>query len=119
MEIQGVAAQASAAVETQVRVATGQDQLTIAAQGPLTASPGSAAPGDGHDKGPVTAAVAKLLGQGDAQVSYRVYRNPDEIVTVFSDPNTGAEIAQFPSKAMVQIAEMFDAQAGVTLDQNA
>jgi hypothetical protein len=114
MEIQGGAPHAPATAQTEVAIATGQNELSIDSQGPLNAAPGGASHND-----PVTSAVAKLLGPGGAQVSYRVYRNPDEIVTVFSDPKTGEEIAQFPSEAMVQIAEFFDAQTGVTLDQNA
>jgi uncharacterized FlaG/YvyC family protein len=45
--------------------------------------------------------------------------NPSEIVTVFSDPQTGKEVAQFPAEIVVQIAQFFDSHSGVTLDRSA
>ncbi len=71
------------------------------------------------------ASIAKLFGQSDPaqsgslSVSYRVGHNPNEIITVFSDPATGKEIAQFPSEMVVQMAEFFDKYSGVTLDRTA
>jgi hypothetical protein len=76
------------------------------------------------DAGPLSSVVAKILAHGDApkaasvSVSYRVEHDPNMIVTVFTDPNTGAEIAQVPSEVMVQIAQFFDKQSGVTLDRS-
>lgn len=52
-------------------------------------------------------------------VSYRVEHDPDMIVTVFTDPQTGQELAQIPAEVMVQFAQFFDKESGVTLDRNA
>ncbi|MEO9170182.1 MAG: hypothetical protein ABI282_03235 [Candidatus Baltobacteraceae bacterium] len=70
-------------------------------------------------------AIAKLFGgAADPQpislnVSYRVVKDLDEIVTVFSDPKTGKEVAQFPAEVLVGLAQFFDHERGATLDQNA
>lgn len=74
--------------------------------------------------GELSPALAKIFGNGvpgslSVNVSYRVERNPDMIVTVFTDPKTGKEIAQVPAEVMVQIAQFFDKQSGVTLDRSA
>jgi uncharacterized FlaG/YvyC family protein len=72
----------------------------------------------------LTSAVARLLSgsngshESSVRISYRVNKNPDEIVTVFTDTRTGQEIAQFPSEVMLQIAEFFDKQSGVTVDES-
>lgn len=69
--------------------------------------------------------VAKIFGQSGnpspvtVNVSYRVEHDPNMIVTVFTDPETGREIAQVPAEVMVQIAQFFDKQSGVTLDRSA
>lgn len=68
--------------------------------------------------------VAKLFSGAVSQpasvhVSYRVEHDPNMIVTVFTDPATGREIAQIPAEVMVQIAQFFDKQSGVTLDRSA
>jgi len=52
-------------------------------------------------------------------VSYRVERDPNVIVTVFSDPNTGQEVAQFPPEILINLAQFFDQPTGATLDKNA
>jgi uncharacterized FlaG/YvyC family protein len=76
-----------------------------------------------HENASAVAAVAKLFGQPDQpqavslNVSYRVSHDPSEIVTVFSDPTTGREVAQFPAEIVVQIAQFFDKHSGVTLDR--
>jgi hypothetical protein len=80
------------------------------------------APADHHQ--PLTNAVARLLGSGGpgdpaVKISYKITKNPDEIVTVFTDTNTGQVVAQFPSDVMIQIAQFFDKETGVTLDHNA
>lgn len=73
---------------------------------------------------PLSSTLAKLFGgpSSDASaslsVSYRVEK-PNEVITVFSDPVTGEEVAQFPAETLVQIAQFFDKSSGVTLDQNA
>lgn len=76
------------------------------------------------ESGPLSPIVAKILAQGSmphpvsVNVSYRVEHDPNMIVTVFTDPNTGAEIAQVPAEVMVQMAQFFDKQSGVTLDRS-
>ncbi|MHB8140920.1 MAG: hypothetical protein ACYDA5_02090 [Vulcanimicrobiaceae bacterium] len=72
----------------------------------------------------IAPAIAKIFGSSIApdahlSVSFRVARAPDEIVTVFSDPQTGDEVVQFPPELMLKIAEFFDQHAGVALDTNA
>lgn len=80
--------------------------------------------GEGDANKPLSSTIAKLFagavsdGSAALHVSYRVEK-PDEVITVFSDPVTGHEVAQFPAEAMVQIAQFFDKSTGVTLDQNA
>jgi uncharacterized FlaG/YvyC family protein len=101
--------------------------------GPLQAQPQAAAAEDtaaapqtkSDSSGPLAPVVARLLGGGDTpqsvsvNVSYRVEHNPDIVVMVMTDPNTGAEIAQVPAEVMVQIAQFFDKEQGVALDRSA
>lgn len=76
--------------------------------------------------GTIAGAVAKLFGsspglppQINLNVSYRVEPHSNSIVTVFSDPRTGKEIAQFPAEILLSIAQFFDQHQGATLDHNA
>lgn len=75
--------------------------------------------------GALSPVVAKLFAGDGAEksvsvnVSYRVEHDPNIIVTVFTDPTTGQEIAQIPPEVMVQFAQFFDKQSGVTLDRSA
>ena len=77
-----------------------------------------------ENDGVLSPIVAKIFGSSDAptpvsvNVSYRVER-PDIIVTVFTDPKTGREIAQVPAEVVVQIAQFFGKESGVTLDRSA
>lgn len=79
----------------------------------------------GENSGALSSTVAKLFSEDGAEksaavnVSYRVEHDPNIIVTVFTDPNTGQEIAQIPPEVMVQLAQFFDKQSGVTLDRSA
>jgi hypothetical protein len=83
------------------------------------------APVPGGQNRTLTPAIAKLFaahGLPDPirlNVSYRVQRDPDVIVTVFSDPKTGQEVAQFPPEILINLATFFDHHQGVTLDRNA
>jgi len=91
------------------------------AQSGISAPPLPAAP---PARGALSPELAKIFGgavpsQIAVNVSYRVERNPDMIVTVFTDPQTGKEIAQVPAEVMVQIAQFFDKESGVTLDRSA
>ncbi len=79
-------------------------------------------PDPSHTDRSLSSTVAHLVGGGtdvspSVSVSYRVEK-PDEIVTVFTDVKTGHEIAQVPSETMIQIAQFFGKETGVTLDRN-
>ena len=70
----------------------------------------------------LTPAISKLFAgviSAPAQlaVSYRVEGN--DVVTVFTDPNTHKEVAQFPPELLIGLAQFFDQQSGVTLDRTA
>lgn len=92
---------------------------------PAAAQEGSAPQSQGDSAGPLAPVVAKILGGGSSpqsvavNVSYRVEHNPDMVVMVITDPKTGREIAQVPSEVMVQLAQFFDKEQGVTLDRSA
>jgi hypothetical protein len=114
-----------------VRVAGVAD--AAAPQAPPASAPqqagGSSAQGKVVDaphpqSGVLSPIVAKLFSGGvpaplHVNVSYRVEHDPNMVITVFTDPATGQEIAQIPAEVMVQIAQFFDKQSGVTLDRSA
>jgi hypothetical protein len=54
--------------------------------------------------------VAKLFNAQaqNVSVSYRIETNPNEIVTVFTDKQTGKVIVQFPSETLIALAKFFD-----------
>jgi len=84
--------------------------------------PATLSGGESDAKKPLSDTIAKLFSgpadSGPLHVSYRIEK-PNEIVTVFSDPVTGTEVAQFPAEAMIQIAQFFDKSSGVTVDKEA
>jgi uncharacterized FlaG/YvyC family protein len=88
----------------------------------LTASGAQSAPasnqGTDNTLSPV---VAKLFNTAasNVSVSFQVSTNPDEVVTVFTDKATGKEIIQFPSQALIALAQMYDKDAGKVLDKSA
>lgn len=110
--------------------AIGQGPAVTAVPAP-TESPGDIQPGAipagipdvAHQSG-LAPAIAKLFGSSGVptpitlNVSYRVVKDLNEIVTVFSDPKTGQEIAQFPPEMLIGLAQFFDHERGVTLDQS-
>ena len=104
--------------------ATGSAPATPASgpPGPVTGSP---APVPGQSTAGLAPAIAKIFSARgiplplSLNVSYRVVKDPNEIVTVFTDPSTGKEIAQFPAEIMIGLAEFFDQQQGATLDRSA
>jgi len=74
----------------------------------------------------IAPAIAKLFGGGSSpqpislNVSYRILKGDlGEIVTVFTDPKSGKEVAQFPPEILIGLASFFDQESGVTLDTNA
>lgn len=90
-----------------------------------TAQPVPQGTPQGENAGPLSSVVAKLFAHDGiskpaaVDVSYRVEHDPNIIVTVFTDPATGQEIAQIPPEVMVQFAQFFDKHSGVTLDRSA
>ena len=97
----------------------GDAQNSGAPQGSLPAAPHV------ENTGVLSPIVAKIFGNSGTpqpvtvNVSYRVEHDPNMIVTIFTDPKTGQEIAQVPAEVMVQIAQFFDKHSGVTLDESA
>jgi hypothetical protein len=64
-------------------------------------------------------ALSQLVGGGShVAVQFRVV-GQNEIVTVFKNAETGAVITQFPSEAMVLIAQFFNKLAGAVVDRTA
>jgi flagellar protein FlaG len=46
--------------------------------------------------------------QQDVSVSFQIQQDPNEIVMVFTDKQTGKVIVQFPSETMIALAKLFD-----------
>ena len=65
------------------------------------------------------AALSQLVGGGShVAVQFKVV-GQNEIVTVFKNADTGEVITQFPSEAMVLIAQFFNQLAGAVVDRTA
>ena len=65
-------------------------------------------------------ALSQLVGSGSkVSISFRVVHGPNEIVTVFTNSETGELISEFPPEAMVLIAQFFNKLAGAVLDRTA
>ncbi|HTW82754.1 MAG TPA: flagellar protein FlaG [Candidatus Sulfotelmatobacter sp.] len=65
-------------------------------------------------------ALSQLVGNGSqVSVQFRVVHDPNEIVTVFTNAQTGQVITQFPPESMVLIAQFFNKLAGAVLDHSA
>ena len=62
--------------------------------------------------------VAKLFNAVEANVQVSFQIQAHEVVTVFTDKSTGKEIVQFPSQAIIALAEMYDKDAGKVLDKS-
>lgn len=64
-------------------------------------------------------ALSQLVGSGSqVSVQFKVV-GQNEVVTVFKNAETGEEITQFPSEAMVLIAQFFNKLAGAVVDRTA
>jgi len=95
--------------------------VATTATNPLTASGAQSAPASNQPSdSTLSPVVAKLFNTAAANVSvsFQVTTNPDEVVTVFTDKATGKEIIQFPSQALIALAEMYDKDAGKVLDKS-
>ena len=87
------------------------------------AAPASDAP---HLKPPHSAdetlhrALSHLVGGGsNVAVQFKVVHGTNQIVTVFTNKDTGEEISQFPAESMVLIAQFFNKLAGAVVDRTA
>lgn len=82
-----------------------------------------AGPPDGSKKGvedaPLSTGVAKLFNaqEQNVSVSFQIEQNPNEIVTVFTDKQTGKVIVQFPSETLIALAKFFDKLDGSVVNK--
>jgi hypothetical protein len=94
---------------------------SIGATPGLATLPASAAPGEPKlpSDPSLSANVAKLFdAQGsNVSVSFEIEKDPNEIVTVFTDKQTGKVIVQFPSETLVALAQFFDKLDGSVVNK--
>jgi uncharacterized FlaG/YvyC family protein len=65
-------------------------------------------------------ALSHLVGGGsNVAVQFKVVHGTNQIVTVFTNKDTGEEISQFPAESMVLIAQFFNKLAGAVVDRTA
>jgi uncharacterized FlaG/YvyC family protein len=65
-------------------------------------------------------ALSHLVGGGsNVAVQFKVVHGTNQIVTVFTNKETGEEISQFPAESMVLIAQFFNKLAGAVVDRTA
>jgi hypothetical protein len=83
-----------------------------------------AGPADGSKKGSdndrtLASGVAALynVAQQNVAVSFQIEQNPNEIVTVCTDKQTGKVIVQFPSETMIALAKLFDKLDGSVVNK--
>jgi flagellar protein FlaG len=69
----------------------------------------------------VSSAIAQLYNaqEQNISVSFQVEQNPNEIVTVFTDKQTGKVIVQFPSETLIALAKFFDKLDGSVVNKKA
>jgi hypothetical protein len=127
----GAAAAAPAAHATgTVPVVTGTDSGSNAQGGTdssIGATPGlatlPAGPPAGSKKGgddaTLASGIAKLYNaqEQNISVSFQIEQNPNEIVTVFTDKQTGKVIVQFPSETLIALAKFFDKLDGSVVNK--
>ena len=118
----GATASGGAAAATTPSTSAGVTESTpVAAQEVASSTPQQTS--DTHQNDATLApAVAKLFGAANAapttlSVSYRVEGR--DVVTVFTDPSTHKEVAQFPPELLLGLAQFFDQQSGITFDKSA
>jgi flagellar protein FlaG len=108
--------------------ATAPIATAIGASGTSNPNPGlatlPAGPPDGSKKGSdvdstLKSGVAQLynIAQQNISVSFQISQNPNEIVTVFTDTQTGKVIVQFPSETMIALAKLFDKLDGSVVNK--
>ena len=66
------------------------------------------------------AAVGAVFNGSDIDVSFRVAHDPNQIVIVYRNAQTGEVVSQIPSEAIIQLAEFFQREAtGALVDKGA
>ncbi len=95
----------------------------VASPAQATVPPEQSKAATGHEQRPLSTTIGQLFGASQehknaVEVSYRP-GGLNEIVTVFTDPASGKEIAQLPAHILIEMAAFFDQHSGVTLDRNA
>jgi uncharacterized FlaG/YvyC family protein len=108
------------AAQVPLDAATGAKTAPGAVSAVTSASGQSTAASNQKSDTTLSPVVAKLFNTAEANVtvSFQFTKNPDEVVTVFTDKSTGKEIVQFPSQALIALAEMYDKDAGKVLDKS-
>jgi len=100
---------------------TGGSSNATAATTP--AAKAAAANGGQPTPGPLQSfagAVTTVFAGQDIEVNFRVAHDPNEIVIVYRNAETGEIINQVPPEAIVRLAEFFQREAaGAILDQGA
>jgi flagellar protein FlaG len=84
----------------------------------LPAGPPDGSKKDDSDR-TLASGVAALYNvqQQNISVSFQIEQNPNEIVTVFTDKQTGKVIVQFPSETMIALAKLFDKLDGSVVNK--
>ena len=110
----------------QVQAAAPAAALLPAAAAAPAAQPAAPVPPDAQQPKPPQSdetlhrALSHLVGGGsNVAVQFKVSHGPNEIVTVFTNKDTGEVISEFPAQAMVAIAQFFNKLAGAVVDRTA
>lgn len=117
--IDNIAATSGPAAATPGELQAFPTAATTPAPAPVAAGRSQTDPKPASEDQTLHHALSQLVGSGsNVSVQYRVVA-PNEIVTVFKNSDTGEVITQFPSEAMVLIAQFFNKLAGAVVDRTA
>ncbi|MGB6984856.1 MAG: hypothetical protein WBD74_02635 [Candidatus Aquilonibacter sp.] len=100
-------------------------QAPAVSSGATSGAPPPKQPGESSTIASVVAKLYNVTSQGSSgqtpqlAISYKYVSELKLVVTVFTNPQTGEEVAQFPPQELIGLAEFFDQIDGVTLDQKA
>ncbi len=85
----------------------------------LPAGPADGSKKHGDSDPGLSSGVATLYNvqESNVSVSFQIEQNPNEIVTVFTDKQTGKVIVQFPSETMIALAKLFDKLDGSVVNK--
>jgi uncharacterized FlaG/YvyC family protein len=99
-------------------------QAPAVSSGSAASAPAPKQPGESSTIASVVAKLYNVTSQGSSggqapqlSISYKYVSELKLVVTVFTNPQTGEEVAQFPPQELIGLAEFFDQIDGVTLDQ--